>query len=172
MRFTTEFMNGPNGFLLESTKTWPATSTASDGEATFAYTYQTVQGFQLPSLVTVTASTSETWYYDLTDCKAMTGITLNVGRLGADCVQYPLLFQLQLIHRFSATCRRSTAAPCRTPFNQDANHLASDTAKRQAYLLDEDDDWYAERRLPDSFPCSNSMYDTGRAVRRICEEYG
>lgn len=82
-------MNGPNGFLLESTKTWPATSTASDGEATFAYTYQTVQGFQLPSLVTVTASTSETWYYDLTDCKAMTGITLNVGRLGADCVQYP-----------------------------------------------------------------------------------
>ena len=41
--------------------------------------YQTVQGFQLPSLVTVTASTSETWYYDLTDCKAMTGITLNVG---------------------------------------------------------------------------------------------
>jgi hypothetical protein len=78
MRFTTEFTVGPDGFLLGSLKTGD-TSDAEIREATFAFTYQTVQGFQLPGVVTVTPSTSESWQYALTNCKAMTGVTLKVG---------------------------------------------------------------------------------------------
>jgi hypothetical protein len=78
MRFATEFMRGPDGFLLVSVKTADTTD-PEIREATFAFSYQTVQGFQLPSLVTVTSFANEAWHYALTDCKAMTGITLKVG---------------------------------------------------------------------------------------------
>jgi hypothetical protein len=79
MRFTTEFIDGPNGYLLASVRTGSTTSTDTDGVATFSYTYQAVQGFQLPSLVTVTSSSSEKWQYTLTDCKAMRGVIIKVG---------------------------------------------------------------------------------------------
>jgi hypothetical protein len=79
-RFTTEFVNGANGFLLESLKTGAATDAASRGDASFAYTYQPVQGVLLPSQLTATQlSTAEAWRYDLTDCKVVKGIVIKVG---------------------------------------------------------------------------------------------
>jgi hypothetical protein len=74
-RFATEFVPGPDGLLLGLLKS----GSDKNGEAAFAFTYQRVQGFQLPSLITVTSSTNETWRYALTDCKAMTGVTIKVG---------------------------------------------------------------------------------------------
>jgi hypothetical protein len=78
MRFTTEFTQGPDGFLLSSVKTGNTSDTAATKDATFKFTYQTVQGFQLPSLVTVIPATTEIWHYALTDCKATKGITVKV----------------------------------------------------------------------------------------------
>jgi hypothetical protein len=79
MRASTEFTTGPNGFLLSSVRTGPTTDPAMNNEATFAFTYQTVGGFQLPSMVTVTPATTEAWHYALTDCKAMRGVVIEVG---------------------------------------------------------------------------------------------
>lgn len=76
MRFTTDFKTGPDGFLLASVKTGDTTDPATSKVASFAYTYQTVQGFQLPVQVVVTSATSETWHYDLADCKARKGISI------------------------------------------------------------------------------------------------
>jgi len=79
MRFTTEFTPGPEGFLLGSVKTGSTNDTSVTLEATFTFAYQTVQGFQLPSLVTVTPATKEAWHYGLTDCKAVKGAAIKVG---------------------------------------------------------------------------------------------
>jgi hypothetical protein len=79
MRFTTEFVDGPNGYLLKSIQTGTTTNQNAAGDAIFAYTYQTVQGYQIPSLVTVTGPTPEVWRYALTDCKAISGIIVKVG---------------------------------------------------------------------------------------------
>jgi hypothetical protein len=79
MRFSTEFSAGPNGLLLETITTGSTTDATSAGEATFTFTYQTVQGFQLPSLIGVAPATKETWHYALTDCKVMKGVVLEVG---------------------------------------------------------------------------------------------
>jgi len=78
MRATTEFASGPDGFLLTSITTAPTTDSAQAGVAAFTYTYQTIQGFQLPSLITITQPTRELWQYTLTDCKVMTGVTIDV----------------------------------------------------------------------------------------------
>jgi len=75
-RFATEFVSGPDGLLLGYLKT---AGSDKSGEATFAFAYQRVQGFQLPSSVTVTSSANETWRYTLTGCKVMTGIPIEVG---------------------------------------------------------------------------------------------
>jgi hypothetical protein len=79
IRFTTEFSTGPNGFLLSSVKTGDTTDGAASKDATFTFTYQPVQGFQLPAMVTITPAVPETWHYALTDCKARTGVTIKVG---------------------------------------------------------------------------------------------
>jgi hypothetical protein len=79
LRFTTEFARGPDGYLLQSVRTGSTAGTDTAGEATFAYTYQTVQGFQLPSDVTITPPTNEVWRVTLTDCKAMSGVALQVA---------------------------------------------------------------------------------------------
>jgi len=79
IRATTEFTQGPNGFLLSSITTGPTTDPAARGDATFSYTYQTVKGFQLPSLVTMNLSPSEIWRYTLTDCKVTAGVAIQVG---------------------------------------------------------------------------------------------
>jgi hypothetical protein len=77
-RFTTEFIEGPHGFLLGSVKTADTDGPANQ-VAEFSYTYQDVDGFQIPFRVTVKPSTSEAWNYQLTDCKVMKGVTIKVG---------------------------------------------------------------------------------------------
>jgi len=79
MRFSTSFIDGPHGYLLSAVKTGSTTDTSAAGDATFTYTWQTVQEFQLPSTVTITPSNPESWRYTLIDCKVTTGITVNVG---------------------------------------------------------------------------------------------
>lgn len=80
LRFSTEFINGPDGYLLESVKTTSEIGSNGKWESTFGYAYQTVQGFQLPSVVTVTQeATPEIWRYSLNDCKVVTGIRVEVG---------------------------------------------------------------------------------------------
>jgi hypothetical protein len=77
-RFTTEFIKGPRGFLLSSVKS--ADTTGPENQvAEFSYTYQDVDGFHIPSKVTVKPSTSEAWNYELIDCKVMKGVVIKVG---------------------------------------------------------------------------------------------
>ena len=75
-RFTTDFDSGPEGFVLTLIRTGNTTDTAVDSQATFAYTYQTAMGFQLPAQITVTSAQHDKWIYRLTDCKTMTGRTI------------------------------------------------------------------------------------------------
>lgn len=74
MRFSTEFEPGPQGFVLSSVKT----ESTANGEATFAYTYQSVDGFQIPDTVTVTPATTGKWHYHLADCKVVKFVKVNV----------------------------------------------------------------------------------------------
>jgi hypothetical protein len=79
LQFATEFMDGPEGYLLESVKASSDISSNAKWESTFGYAYKTLQGFQLPSAVSVTQqATRETWRYSLTDCTAVTGKILTV----------------------------------------------------------------------------------------------
>jgi len=77
-RFATDFEPGPDGYLLKSVKTG-STSGDTNGEATFAYSYQPVDGFQLPLEVTVSPSRNEPWHFSLGDCKVISGITVHVA---------------------------------------------------------------------------------------------
>jgi hypothetical protein len=77
-RFSTEFITGPRGFQLRSVKT-ADTNGPSNEVAEFSYTYQDVDGFQIPAKITVKPSTSEAWNYELTDCKVMKGVIIKVG---------------------------------------------------------------------------------------------
>jgi hypothetical protein len=79
MRFTTVFTPGPDGFLLSSVTTGDTTDPSASKEATFAYTYQTLEGFQIPFHVTVTSASSVTWHYALADCKAVKGVIIESG---------------------------------------------------------------------------------------------
>jgi hypothetical protein len=80
LQFATEFIDGPEGYLLKSVKTTSDTGSNAKWESTFEYAYKDVQGFQLPSILTVTQpATPEIWRYSLNDCKAVTGIILKVG---------------------------------------------------------------------------------------------
>jgi hypothetical protein len=75
IHFTANFLDGPNGFLLRSVKTGGGTSDLNKWDADFTYTFQDVQGIQIPDSVTVIQiATGEKWTYFLTDCKAMTGV--------------------------------------------------------------------------------------------------
>ena len=77
MRFSTEFKSDPNGFLLKSVKTGSTSDPSAASEASFAYTYQPVQGFQIPLQITVIAATAETWQYSLRDCRISKGIVIH-----------------------------------------------------------------------------------------------
>jgi len=79
LRFATEFSAGTDGFLLSSVRTGSTTDGSTNTDATFAFTYQSVQNFQLPQSVTVTPGSPEKWQYTLTDCKAMKGIYIQTG---------------------------------------------------------------------------------------------
>lgn len=71
MRFSTNFEASPKGFVLTSVKTGQTTDTTAGGEATFAYTYQSVDEEQIPDVVTVTPATTGKWQYRLTNCKVI-----------------------------------------------------------------------------------------------------
>ncbi|HEV2644982.1 MAG TPA: hypothetical protein VGU46_01315 [Acidobacteriaceae bacterium] len=79
MRFTTKFGQGPNGFLLNSITTGDTTDGTATRDASFSYMYQSVQGFELPSSVTIKPAAPEIWHYALTDCKVQTGIRIKIG---------------------------------------------------------------------------------------------
>lgn len=76
-RFATEFITGPHGFLLSSLKT--GNTDGPNAVAEFSYTYQDVDGFQIPLKISVKPSTSEAWNYELTDCKVVKGVVIKVG---------------------------------------------------------------------------------------------
>lgn len=76
MNFTTVFDNGPQGYLLRSVViAAPSGRNAPPAHTpTFTYTYQDLEGFQIPSQVSVTTAAGEIWKYALTDCR-ITGVT-------------------------------------------------------------------------------------------------
>ena len=77
--FVTEFTTGPDGYLVQSVKTGSGTEAQTSWNAIFTYRYQKIQGFQVPIDVAVTqVATGEKWDYSLDDCKAVTGVVLNV----------------------------------------------------------------------------------------------
>jgi hypothetical protein len=78
IRFSTDFEAGSQGFILASIKTGQTTDTTTGGEATFAYTYQLVDGIQIPDMVTVTPATTAKWHYRLTDCKVVKFVEVQV----------------------------------------------------------------------------------------------
>ncbi|MGB9146310.1 MAG: hypothetical protein WCC14_10845 [Acidobacteriaceae bacterium] len=67
LRFTTEFADGPQGYLLRSMTTAAPGSKAAH-IPTFDYTWQSVNGVEIPSQVTVTTGIGEVWKYQLTGC--------------------------------------------------------------------------------------------------------
>jgi len=76
IEITTKFVNAPNGLVLAES----STDTDHAGVARFTYTYQVVDGFQLPQHVGVTSEQNKmTLNYVLTDCKAQRGIIVNVA---------------------------------------------------------------------------------------------
>jgi hypothetical protein len=74
-QFKTEFTSGPDGYLLQSISTGSSPSEL----ATFNYTYQTLQGIQLPLEITVMPARSDPWRYALSGCKAVKGIVIKSG---------------------------------------------------------------------------------------------
>ncbi|MFT4112931.1 hypothetical protein [Silvibacterium sp.] len=79
LRFNTSFTNGPEGFLLGSMQTSDTASMGHDAE--FDYSYADIEGFQLPTGVTVKSATGETWHYSLRDCKVVKFVKLKVQTL-------------------------------------------------------------------------------------------
>jgi hypothetical protein len=79
IRFATEFKSGPQGYVLTSVKTDPINDTGSDNTAIFAYTYQTVDEFQIPAQITITPATTRAWQFQLTDCKVVKFIRIQTG---------------------------------------------------------------------------------------------
>jgi hypothetical protein len=78
IRFTTEFIPGPEGFRLSFVRTEPNAGNDSMGVVSFAFTYQTVDGHQLPAEITVLPSTTGKWHYRLNDCKVVKFVKVNV----------------------------------------------------------------------------------------------
>jgi hypothetical protein len=79
LQFLTTFAKSSDGFILSSIRTESTLNSAQASDVTFAFTYQTVQGFQIPSSVTIIPATKEIWNYNLTDCKAVKGINVTVS---------------------------------------------------------------------------------------------
>jgi hypothetical protein len=77
--FSTVFTQGPDGFLLSSIRTGNTLDPTLASDTTFTFAYQTIQGFQIPSSVTVLPATNEAWNYTLTDCTAVKSINVNVA---------------------------------------------------------------------------------------------
>lgn len=90
MHFSTEFAKGPDGFVLSSIKTGATTDMTAKYDASALFTYQTVQGIQIPASISVIPSTPETWDYALTDCKVNKGVVIHVGPPGPSTHQKTL----------------------------------------------------------------------------------
>jgi len=76
---TTEFEDGPNGYLLRTLKMAVRPEANTRQQNTFAYTYQAVQNVQLPASVAVTTATPESWHFALTGCRAVIGKVVTVA---------------------------------------------------------------------------------------------
>jgi hypothetical protein len=79
LRFSTEFINGPDGYQLQTLRTTSPTPSGGQGDAVFTYAYQPLEGFQLPSTITVTPPNNEVWKFALADCKVNKSITIKVA---------------------------------------------------------------------------------------------
>lgn len=77
LRFTTEFADGPQGYLLRSLTTSAPGSKAAH-TPTFDYTWQSVNGVEIPSQVTLMTGIGEVWKYQLTGCAVKTGTAVQV----------------------------------------------------------------------------------------------
>ena len=77
IEITTRFVSAPNGLVLA------ASSTTSNyaGVARYTYTYQVVDGFQLPQSIGLTSEQNRmTLNYTLTDCKIQHGIVVHLAQ--------------------------------------------------------------------------------------------
>lgn len=73
-RRETEFRSGPEGFLLSSFTIGEDGDFKPGNRIILTYTYQTVDGFQLPEQVSILReSHHEGWHYKLTGCKVTAG---------------------------------------------------------------------------------------------------
>jgi hypothetical protein len=76
IEITTKFVSAPNGLVLAAS----STDTNHLGVARFTYTYQVVNGFQLPQSIGLTSEQNKmTLNYTLTDCKVQHGIVVHVA---------------------------------------------------------------------------------------------
>jgi hypothetical protein len=76
IEITTRFVSAPKGLVLAAS----STDTDHAGIARFTYTYQQVDGFQLPQQVGLTSEQNKmTLNYTLTDCKTQHGIVVHVA---------------------------------------------------------------------------------------------
>ncbi len=76
IEITTKFVSAPNGLVLAAS----STDTNHSGVARFTYTYQVVDGFQLPQRVGLTSEQNKmTLNYTLTDCKTQHGIVIHLA---------------------------------------------------------------------------------------------
>jgi hypothetical protein len=68
-RLETDFSHGPQGFLLNSFRVGEDGDFSPGKRIVLTYTYQGVDGFQLPEQVTINReSHHEAWHYKLSDC--------------------------------------------------------------------------------------------------------
>jgi hypothetical protein len=76
IEITTKFVSAPNGLVLAAS----STDTDHAGVARFTYTYQVVDGFQLPQHIGLTSEQNKmALNYTLTDCKAQHAIVVRVA---------------------------------------------------------------------------------------------
>jgi hypothetical protein len=76
IEITTKFVDAPNGLVLAAS----STDTDHAGVAHFTYTYQVVDGFQVPQHVELASEQNKMRLnYTLTDCKAQHGIVVHVA---------------------------------------------------------------------------------------------
>lgn len=74
IEMTQDFISGPNGLLLANS----STNSNHAGIVKFQYTYQAIDGFQLPDSITLTSPQNLTLRYKLTGCKTQHGIVVKV----------------------------------------------------------------------------------------------
>ena len=75
IEITTKFQDGPDGLVL----TAATTNTNHMGTVRYGYTYQTLDGFEIPSSITLNSPQNQTLSYSLSDCRTQHGIVVKVG---------------------------------------------------------------------------------------------